>query len=142
MEKIFKALEFAAKAHENQYRKKSDIPYISHPCAVGMLLQKEGCSEDVIIAGILHDTIEDTHFTLDDVKNSFGEKIASIVEICSEPDKSAPWSMRKSLLIERAKNASLEIKQVFCADKLHNLLSIKKDYERLGDVVWTRFNEG
>lgn len=66
---IYKALEIAAKAHRNQNRKGTDIPYITHPAAVALMLCKAGCSEDVIATGILYDTIEDTTITIDFIRD-------------------------------------------------------------------------
>ncbi|MED3562733.1 HD domain-containing protein, partial [Bacillus xiapuensis] len=100
MEVVENALQMAGKAHEGQYRKLTDIPYIIHPVAVGMLLMKEGFAEDIVAAGILHDTVEDTDLTLEDIKQEFGEKIAEIVAGCSEPDKSLSWEKRKEHTIE------------------------------------------
>ena len=79
MEIVEKAIIFAAKAHGNQKRKGTDIPYITHPFAVGMLLQKEKCSEEVIAAGILHDTLEDTETTFEDLTEVFGVHVANLV---------------------------------------------------------------
>ena len=72
MDMVEKAIIFAAKAHKNQTRKGTDIPYITHPFAVGMILQKAKCSEEVIAAGILHDTLEDTETTFKDLTEVFG----------------------------------------------------------------------
>ena len=82
------AIEVAAKAHQNQVRKGTDIPYITHPLAVGIILAKAGCSDEVIVAGILHDTLEDTPLTLDCIQETFGPRVASIVKGASEPDRS------------------------------------------------------
>jgi (p)ppGpp synthase/HD superfamily hydrolase len=142
MEIVEKALQTASKAHEGQYRKLTDIPYITHPVAVGMLLMKAGYLDDVVAAGILHDTVEDTALTLEDLKREFGEKIAEIVAGCSEPDKSLSWEKRKEHTIEFLKTASMEIRAVACADKLHNIRSIRSDYEQVGDAVWDRFKRG
>ncbi|WP_180322337.1 HD domain-containing protein [Mesobacillus foraminis] len=142
MEIIEKALHMAAKAHEGQYRKQSRIPYITHPVAVGMILMKAGYEDDIIAAGILHDCVEDTELTIDQLKNVFGLKIASIVEGCSEPDKSLPWETRKEHSIEFLKGASEDIRAVACADKLHNIKSIIADFNQEGDKVWQRFNRG
>ncbi|WP_026573665.1 HD domain-containing protein [Bacillus sp. UNC438CL73TsuS30] len=142
MEIVEKALQTASKAHEGQYRKLTDIPYITHPVAVGMLLLKAGYMDDVVAAGILHDTVEDTDLTLEDLKRKFGEKIAEIVAGCSEPDKSLSWEKRKEHTIEFLKTASMEIRAVACADKLHNIRSIRNDYEQVGEEVWKRFNRG
>lgn len=142
MDVIEKALQIAGQAHEGQYRKHSKIPYITHPVAVGMILMKEGYSEEIIAAGILHDTIEDTSLSLEDVVRLFGPTIAGIVQGCSEPDKSLSWEARKEHTIEFLKLASKEIRTVACADKLHNIKSILNDYEQCGDLVWERFNRG
>ncbi|MGG1676039.1 HD domain-containing protein [Neobacillus sp. NRS-1170] len=142
MDVIDKALRVASIAHQNQCRKNTDIPYIAHPAAVGMLVLKAGYSDDVVAAAILHDTVEDTELTLEDIVREFGAKIAEIVAGCSEPDKSLSWKARKEHTIEFLKTASVGIRAVACADKLHNIRSILSDYEQVGDKVWDRFNAG
>jgi (p)ppGpp synthase/HD superfamily hydrolase len=142
MDTVEKALQFACKAHVDQFRKHTDIPYISHPVAVGMILMKAGYSDDLIVAGLLHDTVEDTEITLEDIQREFGAKIAEMVAGCSEPDKSLSWIERKEHTLEFLKSASEDIRAVACADKLHNIRSIIKNFEELGDEVWTRFNAG
>lgn len=142
MDIIEKALQLASKSHEGQYRKNTDIPYIIHPVAVGMLLMKHGYSEEIVAAGILHDTVEDTPLTIEEIEREFGGKIAEIVEGSSEPDKSLPWKARKEHTIEFLKTAPEVIRAVVCADKLHNIRSIISDYEREGEKVWNRFNAG
>jgi (p)ppGpp synthase/HD superfamily hydrolase len=139
---IEKALKTAAKAHERQYRKGTDIPYITHPVAVGMILLKAGYSEELVAAGILHDTVEDTNLSLQDIEQLFGRNIAQIVEGCSEPDKSLSWENRKKHTIEYLETAPEEIRVVACADKLHNIRSIASDIEQFGDQVWGRFKRG
>ncbi|HWL23584.1 MAG TPA: HD domain-containing protein [Ureibacillus sp.] len=142
MELIEKAINFAAKAHKNQTRKGTDIPYITHPFAVGMLLQKANCSEEVIAAGILHDTLEDTETSFEDLTETFGLQVANLVLAASENDKSLPWELRKQHTIEMLKGASLEEIQVAVADKLHNLRSIRTDLKINGDSIWNRFKRG
>ncbi|MBT2692064.1 HD domain-containing protein [Bacillus sp. ISL-55] len=142
MDIIEKALQIASMAHEGQYRKNTKIPYIAHPVAVGMILQKAGYREEMIAAGILHDTVEDTDLTLEDIEREFGKEIAMIVGGCSEPDKSLSWEERKEHTIEFLKTASEEIRVVACADKLHNVRSIRKDVEQCGEEVWSRFKRG
>lgn len=142
MNLIDHAIEFAATAHRNQFRKETDIPYISHPVGVGMILQKAGCSEEAIIAGILHDTLEDTETTEADILNNFGEEVLTIVKGCSEPDKGASWEDRKKHTIEYLKSAPLLIREVACADKLHNLRSINRDLTNLGEATWKKFKRG
>lgn len=139
---IDKALEVAAVAHRNQVRKGTNIPYISHPCAVAIMLARAGCTEHVIAAGILHDTVEDTPLSLDDIRQQFGDEVAAIVEGCSEPDKSLPWEARKEHTLEHIRHAPRDVRLVTCADKQHNARAILADYEQYGDEVWSRFKRG
>ena len=139
---IEQAINFAAKAHHGQTRKSTDIPYITHPFAVGMLLQKEKCIDEVIAAGILHDTLEDTSTTYEELTERFGVRIANLVRAASEQDKSLPWEVRKQHTIDRLKDAYLEEIQVITADKLHNLKSIHADLDANGEKTWERFNRG
>ena len=139
---IDSAIEFAAKVHGNGVRKGTDIPYITHPFSVGILLTEIGCSEEVIAAGILHDTVEETPTTLDDLLTTFGKQVADIVAGCTEPDKSLPWEERKQHTIDFLKIAPLEVRLVSCADKLHNIRSIAIEYSRIGDRIWKRFKRG
>jgi CYTH domain-containing protein len=137
---IFKAIVFAAEAHYGQYRKGSLIPYLIHPLEVGNILIEHGCIPDVVAAGILHDTVEDTSACLESINSCFGGHVAELVQGVSEPDKSDTWENRKSHTIDYLKCAPLEILYIACADKLHNARSILKDYKELGDAVWTRFS--
>ena len=138
---IEEAIEVAAEAHQGQYRKGTNTPYITHPYAVGLILMETGCPEAVIIAGILHDTVEDTDLTLEFIRERFGDAIANIVDGCSE-DKALRWRARKTERIEALRTASPEICIVTCADKLHNLRTIISEYDLIGDAVWDRFHGG
>ena len=137
--KFYKAIEFAAEAHDGQMRKSTSVPYISHPFAVAAMLQNQGCEEHVIIAGLLHDTVEDTRVTIDDIRHEFGARVADIVNIVTEPNKSIPWKERKRYMIDTIKSANSDAKCVICADKLHNLMSMMHAYETLGEKLWERF---
>jgi len=139
---VEKAIIFAAEAHKHQTRKGTEIPYITHPFAVGMMLQGAGCSEEVVAAGILHDTLEDTEATYDSLVKEFGGGVADLVVAASENDKSLSWEERKQHTIDGLKDASMEELQVIVADKLHNLRSIRADLEEHGDMIWGRFNRG
>lgn len=139
--RIEEAIEVAAQAHYGQFRKGTGTPYISHPYAVGLILMNEGCSEEVVISGLLHDTVEDTDMTLACIQKRFGKTVAEIVDGCSE-DKSLRWRERKTERIEALKTASPEICLVTCADKLHNLRTVISEYDEIGDIVWERFHGG
>ncbi len=137
---IFKAIEFAAKAHRGQFRKTAPVPYIIHPIRVGCMLLEAGRPEEEAVAGFLHDTVEDTPVTLQDIEKEFGEKIAELVSAVSEPDKGASWEERKKHTVESLQTAAVEVLFITCADKLDNLLSMKEDRERHGEKVWDRFD--
>jgi len=142
-DRIFDAIEFAVKAHRGQFRKGSHVPYIVHPIGVSKLLIEAGCDEDVVIAGLLHDTLEDTPVTVQEIKLHFGEKIATIVESISEPDKTDTWEHRKTHTIEFLKTtAHVDSLLVECADKLDNIRAIRQDFARFGDNLWCRFKRG
>ena len=138
---IFRAIEFATKAHSGQYRKGTKIPYITHPLNVAKRLIQMECSEPVIVAGILHDTLEDTYVTFDELQETFGKEIADLVNSVSEPNKSdLIWENRKAHTIKHLKTASEQLLIISLADKLDNIRSIREDHERIGDKLWKRFN--
>lgn len=137
-----KAIIFATKAHEGQYRKGTDIPYITHPFAVGMLLLEANCKEEVIAAGILHDTLEDTKTFYEDLFEQFGERVADLVLAASEENKTLSWPERKQLTINELPTNDIDEIHVIVADKLHNIRSIRKDLEEQGEEIWLRFNRG
>ena len=139
---IDRAIEAAAKAHRKQVRKGTKIAYITHPFAVGVILAKAGCAEEVIAAGILHDTVEDGRVKLSRIREEFVDRVASIVEQSTEPDKRRAWEKRKQHTLNTLKKASLDAKYVVCADKLHNIRTIARDWRRVGDRVWRRFRRG
>src|SRR5687768_16215143 len=99
--KFQKAIKFAIKVHQGQTRKGKDETYIVHPLAVGLILSRVTSDEDIIIAGILHDTIEDCKpygsITKELIVKEFGENVAEMVNDSTEQDKSLPWDERKRL---------------------------------------------
>lgn len=137
------ALSFAARAHAHQKRKGTAVPYIVHPVGVMLVLMEFEVQEpELLAAALLHDTVEDTATTLEDLRREFGAPIASIVEGCSEPDKDDGWENRKRHTIEYLKTARREILLVSAADKLHNLRSMVLDEAQMGVELWTRFKRG
>ena len=139
--KIHKAIQFAVMKHVNQKRKGTDIPYIVHPMEVMQILSENGCKEDVVIAGLLHDTIEDTDATIDDIMANFGDVVARHVAFESE-DKSKSWEQRKQDTIGRLKHCDFDSAICCLADKLSNIRAIYSDYNDIGDKLWDRFNKG
>lgn len=138
---IEKAMQFAAVKHDGQYRKESNIPYITHPLGVAMILQQTKVSEEVVAAGILHDTLEDTHTTEEELMEHFGRRVLQLVKAASEPDKSLPWEERKQHTIDSLPLMTSDEISVITADKLHNIRSIQADKNQIGESVWSRFNQ-
>jgi (p)ppGpp synthase/HD superfamily hydrolase len=137
---IFKAIEFATKAHSGQYRKGTKIPYITHPLNVAKILIEYMCPESVIVAGILHDTLEDTPVTFDEIRDLFGNEVADLVDAVSEPNKSDyTWENRKAHTLKRLRTSLPEVLIISFADKLDNIKAIREDYHKIGDGLWKRF---
>ncbi len=142
-EVINNAVIFAAKAHLDQKRKdpESVTPFIQHPVMVGLILQRAGFNDNVIAAGILHDVIEDTKYSKEDLEKAFNKNIAELVNDVSEQDKSLPWLERKQKYLEHIKECPIESKAVSAADKIHNIRSIIKSINE-GIDIWSVFKRG
>jgi (p)ppGpp synthase/HD superfamily hydrolase len=143
-DRLEEALRFAAECHDGQLRRGSGTPYFEHVAAVALILDRAGFDEDTVIAGLLHDIIEDTSATAEAVANRFGLAIAETVRQCSEvkvddAGNKRPWIDRKREHLAALGQAPLAARAVVLADKLHNLLSILLDL-RLGCDVWSRFH--
>ena len=132
-DKIEYAIYYATKAHKGQKRKVEDIDMIFHPFTVGMILQRCGCDEEVVAAGILHDVVEDTPHTFEDIEREFGKTIRDYVYDSSEPDKTLPWKERKIHTIEHIKNSPLGSKLIVACDKISNLQDALNNIEKYGE---------
>jgi (p)ppGpp synthase/HD superfamily hydrolase len=137
---LHKAIDLAALAHRDQFRKDPDIqlPYVAHAYAVAYLLAEHDCSEDVVIAGLLHDVLEDKSSMADAVAE-FGETVLSLVRQVSEREKyrqgvKLPWQERKAAYMEHIRRASPEAKAISCADKIHNMESMLLALSRGADI--------
>jgi (p)ppGpp synthase/HD superfamily hydrolase len=139
-----RALRLAAVGHRNQVRKGSGVPYIEHPLAVAMILDRSGFDDETLIAGLLHDLVEDTDVSLEQIREQFGDRVAEIVDYCSEVKIDAsgakrPWIDRKRDHLASVANAPESARAVILADKLHNLISIRLDQAE-GRPVWSSFH--
>lgn len=141
-----RAFEFAAKQHSGQTRKASTIPYIAHLMGVASLVFEAGGDEDLAIAALLHDVVEDCGGApmLKQIRRRFGNKVAKIVDGCTDAYglPKPPWHDRKVSYINRLKKEDDETRLVSAADKLNNVRSILSDYRVIGESVWSRFNGG
>lgn len=145
-QKIQHAIRFAIKTHEGyqkQKRKGKDVPYIIHPLAVGLILATAGAKEDVIIAGILHDTIEDSieekKVTKEMIVERFGDKVYELVLSVTEQNKDLSWDERKAEAIEHIKTFSNDSLLLKSADIISNVSEIISDYKKEGEKVFERF---
>ncbi len=142
------AIRVASRAHEGQFRKGSDTPYIAHPMAVAMITQQYLEDEDMFIAALFHDILEDVPkwtYSRDNIREDFGEEVLAIVEDVSEPNINIPvlaaWTERKNYYIEHISNTNNPKSiLVSIADKIHNMSEILNDYSTKGEDVWQNFH--
>jgi len=138
---VFEALDFASQCHRGTYRKGTQIPYIVHPTSMVRYLARLEAPEELTAAAALHDVVEDTEATLEDIRQRFGPRIAELVEGASEKDKSLSWRERKVATIDHARDTDdTELLVLKCIDKLDNLRDIREDLSLRGDQIWKRFN--
>lgn len=137
--RIDEAIIFAVKRHAGGLRKGTTLPYILHPLEVLQILSNMNADTDLQIAGLLHDTIEDTDTTAQEIAALFGEDVAALVSHHSE-DKEKSWLARKTAALAALQSADERQKMLALADKLSNLRSIAHDYAALGDALWQRFH--
>lgn len=136
---INKATAFATKAHEGQLRKGTEKPYIVHPLEVAKIVASITDDEEIIVAALLHDTIEDCEeVTLEILIEEFGTRVADIVAHESE-DKTKSWIERKGHTIDSLREEALEVQMVALGDKLSNMRDIDQDYPIFGEELWDRF---
>ena len=141
-----RAFLFAADKHSGQTRKASTIPYIAHLMGVASLVLEFGGDEDMAIAALLHDVVEDCGGVpmLKEVRRRFGPRVAKIVDGCTDSvtEPKPQWRKRKETYIRHLKKAEAETRLVSAADKLNNVRSILADYREVGESIWVRFNGG
>jgi len=142
--RLQRAFRYAAGKHAGQTRKQTAIPYFSHLMAVASLVLEAGGDEDLAIAALLHDVVEDCGGvpTLRDVEKKFGPRVAKVAEGCTDTvlDPKPPWRQRKEDYLRELKDADSDTRLVSAADKLHNVRSILTDYRQQGETIWSRFN--
>ena len=144
--RFHRAFLFAAEKHAGQTRKASTIPYIAHLIGVASLVLEAGGDEDLAIAALLHDVVEDCGGTpmLEQVRRRFGARVAKVVDGCTDAYTipKPPWRERKESYISHLKTADPDTRLVSAADKLNNVRSILSDYRQIGEAIWPRFNGG
>jgi len=144
-ELLDRAIIFAVKAHADTERRGKGYPYIVHPMEAVEIVATMTADQELLAAAILHDTVEDTEVTVEQLRAEFGERIASLVADESDvmPEgmtEEASWHQRKQAAIDRLSKASHDAKMVAMGDKLSNMRAIARDYAEIGDEIWNRFH--
>ncbi|MFN8163619.1 MAG: HD domain-containing protein [Solirubrobacterales bacterium] len=139
-ELIRNALEMADRAHSGQTRNGSGgIAYIHHPVAVAELLAERGYGEDVLSAALLHDVVEDSEITVEELRERFGERVAELVDALSDDETIEPYHERKDEHRRRVSEAGAEALAIYAADKLTNVGTLRRTYADQGEAVAEEF---
>ena len=138
-----RALVFATQKHAGQHREGTTVPYVAHLLGVANLVLEAGGDEDLAIAALLHDVVEDCGGApmLREIRRRFGSRVAHIVDGCTDSDlePKPPWLERKKAYVAHLRTADCDTRLVSAADKLYNVRSIVAAYREVGDRVWERF---
>lgn len=146
-----RAIIFAVKAHHNTERRGKGFPYIVHPLEAVEIVSTITTDQELLAAAALHDTIEDTDVTVEQIRAEFGDRVAELVHDESDQidgvlfdaekgDEAATWHARKQAAIDRLAAASYDAKVVAMGDKLSNMRAIWRDYQVKGDALWNIFH--
>lgn len=145
-QRFLEGLAYATKLHARQARKGTRVPYVSHLLGVASIVLAEGGDEDMAIAALLHDAVEDQGGkpTAQEIERRFGKRVAQLVDACTDADTvpKPPWKERKSRYIEAVQHEPADARLISAADKLHNARDILADYRQHGEEVWKRFRGG
>lgn len=147
MELVSEAMEFAIEAHDGMRRKKQDIPFILHPMEVASIVSSLTNNQEVIAAAVLHDVVEDTPVTKEQIAERFGDRVAELVSAETENKRrdlppEQTWRIRKEEAINYLKNTKdLEAKMLFLGDKLSNMRSFYMQWMKEGEAMWVGFHE-
>ena len=147
MDKVTKAIEFASRAHDGMIRKKDKTPYILHPLEAAVIVGSMTDNRDVISAAVLHDVVEDTSITIEEIEENFGSRVRALVESETE-DKRADlppedtWRIRKEeSLQELANSGDTDVLMLWIGDKLSNMRSFYRIWKAEGESMWQSFNQ-
>ena len=144
-ELLDRAIVFAVKAHAGTERRGKGFPYIIHPMEAMSIVATITSDQELLAAAALHDTVEDTDVTLEEIRTEFGDRVAMLVAHESDENvagmsEEESWHIRKQAAIERLAKAPHDAKVVALGDKLSNMRAIAQDYAEIGDAIWERFH--
>lgn len=142
--RLIQAINTAAWAHRDHVRKGTDIPYVSHVVGVMHLVSQVTDDEDVLIAALFHDILEDVpeEYSPQRMAEEFGDRVVELVRGVTKDSTLSSWQDRSDAYLAHLRKADDGSVLISAADKLHNLLSIHADLDELGDELWARFNSG
>ena len=147
MTQFDQAVIFAVHAHQNAVRKGTGLPYILHPMEVAAICSGLTEDADILMAAVLHDTVEDTEVTIEEIESKFGKRVADLVQSETENKrKELPpgdtWKIRKQESLEVLKNTEDEgVKILWLGDKLSNIRSFYRKWKKHGNAMWEEFNQ-
>ena len=136
-----KAVKFAVEAHQGTERRGKGYPYIIHPMEAASIVSTITNDQELLAAAILHDNVEDTEVTFEQIREQFGNRVAELVQHETAPsDESLTWREKKTAQLNQLANAPFDSKVVALGDKLSNMRGIAWDYRKVGDEVWKLFH--
>lgn len=147
MELVSEAIAFAVKAHDGMRRKKSESPYILHPMEAAVIVGTMTSDQNLIAAAALHDVVEDTDITIEEIEEKFGKRIRELVESETENKRehlppSETWRIRKEESLQVLKETDdIAVLMLWIGDKLANMRSLYREWKNSGDAMWQRFNQ-
>ena len=147
MDKVTKAIEFAARAHDGMMRKKDKTPYILHPLEAAVIVGTMTADSDVISAAVLHDVVEDTEITIEEIEENFGSRVRRLVESETEDKRAdlppeSTWKIRKEESLEELANCGdRDVLILWLGDKLSNMRSFYRIWKNEGESMWQSFNQ-
>lgn len=147
MDLFDKALCFATQKHSGQIRKMANTPYILHPVEVASIVGTMTDDKEILAAAILHDTVEDTDTTLEEIRENFGRRVSLLVMTETENKREGSpeaetWEIRKEetlIILEHTKD--IGVKMMWLGDKLSNMRSFAREYRQRGDALWQNLNQ-
>ena len=142
--RLIRAINTAAWAHRDHVRKGTDIPYISHIFGVMHLVSEVTDDEDVLIAALFHDILEDVpeEYSAEEMEADFGPRVVELVGGVTKDSSLPDWQSRADASLQHLRSSDDGSVLISAADKLHNLLSILADHQAIGEDIWARFNSG
>lgn len=134
-----RAAHLAISAHAGTERRGKAFPYIIHPFEAASIVALITNDQEMLAAAVLHDTVEDTDVTIEQIEREFGERVANLVFHETAPSEWLPWREKRQIQIDKLRAAPRDGKIVAIGDKLSNLRAISNDYFQIGDELWKRF---